>query len=65
MPGALGAAVGDFAEHHNHRRVHESLGNVTPADVFFGGAPAILAERRWIKEETIRPRRLLNQSRAA
>ncbi len=65
LPGALEAAIGDFVDHYNHRRVHESLGNVTPADAYFGRAPAILKERRRIKEETIRQRRLLNQSQAA
>ena len=65
LPGALEAAVGDFVEHYNHRRVHESLGNVTPADVYFGRARAILEERRRIKQETILKRRLLNQNRAA
>ncbi len=65
LPGALEAAIGDFVDHYNHRRVHESLGNVTPADAYFGRAPAILKERRRIKEETIRQRRLLNHSQAA
>ncbi|WP_026381871.1 integrase core domain-containing protein, partial [Afifella pfennigii] len=65
LPGALEAAIGDFIDHYNHRRVHESLGNVTPADAYFGRAPAILEERRRIKDETIRQRRLLNQQPAA
>ena len=65
LPGALEATVGDFVEHYNHRRVHESLGNVTPADVYFGRAQAILEERRRIKQQTILKRRLLNQNRAA
>ena len=64
LPGAIEAAIGAFVDHYNHRRVHESLGNVTPADVYFGRAPAILEQRRRIKEETIRQRRLLNQTRA-
>jgi transposase InsO family protein len=65
LPRALEAAIGDFVVHYNHSRVHESLGNVTPADVYFGRAPAILKERRRIKEQTIRQRRLLNRSSAA
>jgi transposase InsO family protein len=65
LPGALEAAIGDFVDHYNDRRCHESLGNVTPADAYFGRAAAILRERRRIKEETIRQRRLLNQMHAA
>jgi transposase InsO family protein len=65
LPGELEAAIGAFVDHYNHCRVHESLGNVTPADVYFGRAPAILEERRRIKEQTIQQRRLLNQTRAA
>jgi putative transposase len=65
LPGALEAAIGAFVDHYNHRRVNESLGNVTPADVYYGRAPDIPEERRRIKEETIRQRRLLNQSCAA
>jgi len=65
LPGALEAAVSDFVEHYNHRRCHESLGNVTPADTYFGRADAILRERRRIKEQTLRQRRLLNQRHAA
>lgn len=65
LPGALEAAVGEFVDHYNHRRVHESLGNVTPADTYFGRAPQILRERRKNKEETIQSRRLLNKAKAA
>ena len=65
QPGALETAIGEFVEHYNHRRCHESLGNVTPADAYFGRAPAILSERQRIKHDTIRRRRLLSQQRAA
>ena len=34
-----GIAVTRFAEEHNHRRYHESLQNVTPADVRMSGRP--------------------------
>ena len=65
LPGALEAAIGEFVDHHNHRRVHESLGNVTPADTCFGRAHAILEERRRIKKKTMKRRRLINQRHAA
>jgi len=51
--------------HYNHHRYHESLNNVTPADVYFGRAQTILLERQRIKRRTIRQRRLLNLKHAA
>ncbi|WP_227272576.1 integrase core domain-containing protein, partial [Roseobacter weihaiensis] len=39
-------AIDDFVDHYNHRRYHESLGNLTPADVYFGRSEGILKERR-------------------
>jgi transposase InsO family protein len=65
LPGELEAQVAAFVEHHNHRRVHESLDNLTPADVYFGRGRAILRERQRIKRQTIQQRRLLHLSRAA
>ncbi|MCT4371306.1 integrase core domain-containing protein [Yangia mangrovi] len=65
LPGALEAAIETFVDHYNHQRAHESLGSVTPADVYFDRAKAILAERRRIKADTIRQRRLLNRTQAA
>ncbi len=65
LPGALEQAVEAFVEHYNHSRYHESLGNVTPADVYFGRDGAILSERRETKEKTMKQRRLINQKRAA
>lgn len=65
LPGELEARVAAFVEHYNHRRAHESLDNLTPADVYFGRAEAILQERQRIKRQTIERRRLLHHSRAA
>jgi len=50
---------------YNHRRYHESIDNLTPADVYFGRGPAILAERERIKRQTIADRRLQHQLHAA
>ena len=65
LPGALEQAVEAFVEYYNHGRYHESLGNVTPADAYFGRDRAILSERRKTKEKTMKQRRLINQKRAA
>jgi putative transposase len=53
------------SDHYNHRRYHESLENVTPADVYFGRDQEILLERARIKRNTITQRRLLHQKIAA
>ena len=65
LPGDLERQVATFVEHYNHARYHESLGNLTPADVYFGRAEAILLERERIKRQTIANRRLQHQLRAA
>ena len=65
LPGDLERQVATFVEHYNHARYHESLGNLTPADVYFGRAEAILLERERIKRQAIANRRLQHQPRAA
>jgi putative transposase len=65
LPGELEAQVRAFVEHHNHQRCHESLSNLTPADVYFGRGQAILLERERIKRRTIQQRRLLHHQHAA
>ena len=65
LPGALEEAIAAFVDHYNHRRYHESLGNLTPADVYFSRSDGILKERRKTKERTLKQRRLLNLGRAA
>lgn len=65
LPGALETQVEAFIEHYNHRRYHESINNLAPADVYFGRGAAILAERQRIKQATIQKRRLLHRKQAA
>ena len=65
LPGDLEASVSTFVEHYNHRRYHESLGNLTPADVYCGRNHAIIERRRKIKVLTIRKRRLAHNQQAA
>ena len=65
LPGALEAEIGAFVADYNHLRYHESLGNLTPADVYFGRGQTILIERERIKRQTIANRRLLHRQQAA
>ena len=65
LPGDLERQVAAFVAHYNHARYHESLDNLTPADVYFGRAEAILLERERIKRQTIANRRLQHQLHAA
>ena len=44
---------------------HESIDNLTPADVYFRRGLSILAERERIKRQTIANQRLLHRLRAA
>jgi len=65
LPGDLQRAIAAFVEHYNHQRYHESLDNLTPADVYFGRGEAILNTRRQIKRKTIDQRRKLHFATAA
>ena len=65
LPGDLETQLGAFVEHYNHRRYHESLNNLTPADVYFGRGQTILLERQRIKPKTIEHRRLQHRDAAA
>lgn len=60
LPQELEAEVAVFVEYYNNERVHESLDNVTPADVFFGKQAEILSERNMIKRKTYALRRKWN-----
>ncbi|OWU72689.1 integrase [Phaeobacter sp. 22II1-1F12B] len=65
LPGDLRQKIDAFVEHYNHRRYHESLQNLTPADVYFGRGQTILKQRERIKRKTIETRRLLHRKSAA
>ena len=65
LPGDLEQQIDAFVAHYNHVRYHESLDNLTPADVYFGRAETILTERQRIKRVTIANRRLQHQLQAA
>jgi putative transposase len=65
LPGDLERQIEAFIEHYNHRRYHESLGNVTPADAYFGRAADIIEQRERIKRKTVELRRLQHRKLAA
>ncbi len=65
LPGDLTASIEAFVTHYNHQRYHESLSNLTPADVYFGRGQTILLERERIKRKTLQTRRLQHRKSAA
>jgi transposase InsO family protein len=60
FPSELEQAISEFMEFYNHERFHESLDNLTPADVYFGRNEEVLSRREKIKEQTLRLRRKHN-----
>ena len=56
VPSELKEAIDKFVEYYNHRRYHEALGNVTPADVYYGRREDILARRKEAKQKTLQVR---------
>jgi transposase InsO family protein len=65
LPGDLEAQIAAFVDNYNYHRYHESIDNLTPADVYFGRGPTILAQRERIKRQTIAHRRLQHRLLAA
>lgn len=65
LPGTLETEITNFVEYYNNQRYHESLHNLTPADVYFGRAQEVLNRRDEIKKKTLRQRRLQNLQTAA
>ena len=65
LPGDLETQINAFVDHYNHQRYHEAIGNLTPADVYFGRGQTILLERERIKRQTIQCRRLNHRAIAA
>jgi putative transposase len=65
LPGDLEHQIEAFVDHYNHNWYHESLKNLTPADVYFGRGQAILEQQERIKQKTIEKRRLQFRKQAA
>ena len=60
LPWELERELGRFVHHYNHERVHEALGNLTPADVYQGRSWEIRTARERLKQQTLRRRRRHN-----
>ena len=56
-------AISEFVDYYNNNRYHESLHNLTPANVFFGRSKEIISMRELVKEQTLKLRRHLNRGK--
>jgi putative transposase len=57
LPNELKTRIGEFVDYYNHERYHESLNNLTPADVYYGRGQTILNRRERIKLKTLAMRK--------
>jgi hypothetical protein len=57
-PEELEDQIAEIVIYYNNHRYHESLNNVTPADVCFGKDQKILARRKDINHRTLMKRKL-------
>jgi transposase InsO family protein len=59
-PSELEQSIAEFVEYYNNQRYHESINNLTPADVYSGKTEEVLTKREQIKQTTLARRRRLN-----
>lgn len=52
-PSELESAISEWVEYYNNQCYHESLDNITPADVYFGRDKEVIKKRNRIKEKTL------------
>ncbi|MBU1683593.1 integrase core domain-containing protein [Patescibacteria group bacterium] len=57
-PWELDREIASFVDYYNYHRYHESLDNLTPANIFFGRQKEVLSKREEIKILTLEQRRL-------
>ncbi|MEY4931476.1 MAG: hypothetical protein RI909_2200 [Bacteroidota bacterium] len=60
-PEELERAIEKFIYYYNYQRYHESINNLTPAQVYYHKGERVLDKRRKTKIRTINRRRKLNQ----
>lgn len=60
-PSELEGEVATFINHYNTKRYHESLGNVTPDDVYYGRRDEIIQKRKEVKIQTMKKRKKHNK----
>ncbi len=56
-PAQIEQALASFVHYYNEQRYHEALGNVTPADMYFGRYTQVTTQRERIKQQTFQQRR--------
>jgi putative transposase len=62
LPWELEQEIARFVSYYNNERYHESLDNVTPADVYCGRHQEIITRREQLKQQTLKQRRRYNLS---
>ena len=65
FPDELRAKLETFVNYYNNQRYHESLDNLTPADIYFGRDQQVKAQRHEIKMKTLKERRKINRKISA
>lgn len=61
LPWELEREIDRFVQYYNHERVHESLDNLTPEDVYRGRGREIRTARERLKKPTLRRRWRVNR----
>ncbi len=64
LPWELEQEIERFVTYYNNERYHESLDNVTPADVCYGRHHEIITRREQLKQQTLKPRKRYNLSQS-
>ena len=52
-PEGLSRSICEFVKHYNNERYHKSIGNLTPADVYYGRDQKIVSQRIKTKKKTL------------